>query len=64
MLGAKLAKPFIAITYTASVPTEDSHGAAGGVQGAGGIIVANTHIVFKPKRGDVKLGQLRTVLER
>eukprot|EP00983_Pelagomonas_calceolata_P058855 1145659-Pelagomonas_calceolata.AAC.3 len=30
----------------------------------GGIVVANTHILFNTKRGDVKLGQLRTVLHK
>jgi len=35
-----------------------------GAQQQGGVLVANTHILFNTKRGDVKLGQLRTVLHR
>jgi len=35
-------------------------------QGAGGVglLVANTHILFNTKRGDIKLGQLRSILDR
>jgi hypothetical protein len=28
------------------------------------VLVANTHVLFNPKRGDVKLGQLRVILDR
>ena len=28
------------------------------------LLIANTHILFNPKRGDIKLGQMRVLLER
>jgi hypothetical protein len=31
---------------------------------AGGLLVGNTHILFNTARGDIKLGQLRTILSR
>jgi hypothetical protein len=31
---------------------------------SGGLLVGNTHILFNTARGDIKLGQLRTILSR
>jgi hypothetical protein len=37
-------------------------GIGGGQSGRSFLLVGNTHILFNPKRGEVKLGQLRTLL--
>ncbi len=39
-------------------------GATGGGPPPRSLLVANTHVLFNNKRGDVKVGQMRTALQR
>jgi hypothetical protein len=47
-------------TYTASTSTDT---AAAAPADRPTIVVANTHIMFDPRRGECKLGQIRTLFE-
>lgn len=40
------------------IAAEPEPSAAGGRDAAARIVIANTHLVFNPKRGDIKLAQL------
>ena len=57
----------LALLPLSSAATAAAEAAAGGQDMAGRpplLLVANTHVHFNPRRGDVKLGQLRVILDR
>lgn len=60
------AKPFVDPSRVSSTSEASSVGGASSCSAAPPVpllVVANTHILFNPSRGDVKVAQLRTLLE-
>ncbi|KAK8928469.1 hypothetical protein KSP39_PZI017894 [Platanthera zijinensis] len=51
--------PYMAENVSAALPT--SYGQS---TGANQVVVCNTHLLYNPKRGEIKLGQVRVLLDR
>lgn len=64
--GAARTNALVASTLAASKPSPLSGDAekAAPVRAAARLVIANTHLLFNPKRGDIKMAQLMMLTER